>query len=103
LSVLRSQADGMTVYKVVEVVGTSNTSFSDAVRAAVSRATETLDEVRWFEVKEFRGSVENDGISEFQAKVDVAFHVRPHEEPREKAAAKGGQTGRDARLHERGA
>mgnify|MGYP001820087667 CR=1 FL=1 len=67
------------VYKKVEVVGTSPTSFSDAVRAAIRRAKETIDHISWFEVVEWRGAVGDGEVTEFQATVKVGFRVDPHE------------------------
>ena len=55
------------IYKKVEVVGTSPTSFAEAVRSAVRRAAETIDNVTWFEVSELRGAVQDGEVSEFQA------------------------------------
>ncbi|MBM3776595.1 MAG: dodecin domain-containing protein, partial [Acidobacteria bacterium] len=47
----------MSVYKMAEVVGTSKESFENAVRQAVERASDTLRNIGWFEVKEMRGLV----------------------------------------------
>ena len=49
-----------SVYKVVEVVGTSNESISKAIGRAVSKAGATLRHLSWFEVVQIRGSIEND-------------------------------------------
>ncbi len=67
------------IYKKVEVVGTSPTSFSDAVRAAVRRGSETIHHVSWFEVSEWRGAVTDGEISQFQATVKLGFRVDPPE------------------------
>ena len=67
------------IYKKVEVVGTSPTSFSDAVRGAIRRANETIDHISWFEVIEWRGAVTDGEVSEFQATVKLGFRVDPHE------------------------
>ncbi len=61
-----------TVYRKVEIVGTSTVSFADAVRAAVARAQKTLRNVQWFEVREQRGKVTGNEI-EFQVTVEVGF------------------------------
>jgi dodecin len=61
-----------TVYRKVEVVGTSMVSFADAVRTAVTRAQKTLRNVQWFEVREQRGKVIGNEI-EFQVTVEVGF------------------------------
>jgi dodecin len=46
------------VYKVVELVGSSETSVDDAIKSAVQRAGETLRNLRWFEVVQTRGHVD---------------------------------------------
>ena len=56
----RRMAD--SVYKVVEVVGTSNESISKAIGRAISEAGATLRHLGWFEVVQIRGSIENDQI-----------------------------------------
>jgi dodecin len=61
-----------TVYKKIEVVGTSTVSFSDAVQTAVTRAGETVKNISWFEVVEHRGAV-RDGKIEFQATVKIGY------------------------------
>jgi flavin-binding protein dodecin len=63
------------VYKVVEIVGTSPESVSDAIENAISRASETVDNIGWFEVKEERGRVENNQVYEFQVTIKVGFRL----------------------------
>lgn len=78
----------MTVYKVTQVVGTSTTSFTDAVRGAIERASQTIDDVRWFEVVEMRGRVDGGEVAEFQVKLDIGFHLHASgKETGEKGAA----------------
>ena len=61
------------VYKVVELVGSSPTSIEDAVNNAVSRASSTLREIRWFEVVSTRGHVEGGRVAHYQVTVKVGF------------------------------
>ena len=63
-------------YKSIELVGTSPESFEDAVESAVRRASETMRDLRWFEVVEHRGHIEDGAVTEWQAKVKVWFHLR---------------------------
>lgn len=65
------------VYKKVEVVGTSPTSVSDAIRAAVRRASETIENISWFEVVETRGAAADGEVTEFQVTVKLGFRVGP--------------------------
>jgi flavin-binding protein dodecin len=44
-------------YSVSEIVGTSETSIDDAIRAGISRMNETIRNIGWFQVKEVRGHV----------------------------------------------
>lgn len=63
------------VYKKVTLIGKSTESFDDAADDAIDRATDTLDNVHWIEVKELGvelASVEN---REYQAEVEVAFKL----------------------------
>lgn len=61
------------VYKTVELVGSSTTSSDDAIRAAISRASETMRNLRWFEVTETRGHIEDGTIAHWQVTVKVGF------------------------------
>ncbi len=63
-------------YKVIELVGTSESSFSDATRSAVKRARETMDNLNWFNVVEQRGRIEDGDIEQFQVKVKVGFRLK---------------------------
>jgi flavin-binding protein dodecin len=47
------------VYNVVELVGSSTSSIEDAIQTATRRADQTLRNLRWFEVVQTRGHVEN--------------------------------------------
>lgn len=76
----------MTVYKMTEVVGTSATSVSDAVRGAIERATAEHENVQWFEVTEIRGRISEDQTPEYQVKVQLG-HVLPAIETRETGVA----------------
>ena len=61
------------VYKIVDLAGSSTESFDDAVRVAIARASATLRNVRWFEVKEMRGHVEDGRVAHFQVELKVGF------------------------------
>ena len=61
------------VYKVVELVGSSTVSIEDAIRTAVERAGRTLRNIRWFEVAQTRGHVENGEVRHFQVVLKVGF------------------------------
>ena len=63
------------VYKSIEMVGTSEASFDDAVRSAVKRAAESMRDLEWFEVCEQRGYIRDGGIREFQVSVKLWFKL----------------------------
>jgi hypothetical protein len=62
-------------YKITELVGTSPTSFAEAVRAAVAEASKTLRHIDWFQVVEERGRVADGKVSEFQVTVKIGFKL----------------------------
>ena len=62
------------VFKGVTIAGTSNESFSDAIKVAIERAGQTIRELRWFEIREQRGAV-RDGKIEFQVTLEVFFKL----------------------------
>ena len=62
------------VFKGVEVVGTSEQSFSHAIEVAVKRARQTLRELSWFVVEEMRGGLQS-GQLEYQVTLRVYFKL----------------------------
>lgn len=63
------------VYKKIQLVGTSSTSFSDAAATAVAKAAQTLKHLGWFEVVEQRGRIDDGKIVEFQVTLSIGFRV----------------------------
>ena len=61
------------VYKVVELVGSSPTSIEDAIQTAITRASQTLRNLRWFVVKETRGHIEDGKVDHYQVTLKVGF------------------------------
>jgi len=64
------------VYKIVELVGSSEKSIEDAVGNAVARADNTLDNLDWFEVVDTRGHIENGKVAHFQVTVKIGFRLK---------------------------
>lgn len=60
-------------YKIVELVGSSTTSIEDAIQNAIKRADQTLRSLRWFEVVQTRGHVENGQVHHYQVVLKVGF------------------------------
>lgn len=61
------------IYKVVELVGTSKDSIEDAIQTAIKRANRTLRNLRWFEIVETRGCIENGEVSNYQVVLKAGF------------------------------
>ena len=61
------------VYKTVEITGSSATGSDDAIRAAISRATKTIRDLRWFEVTETRGEVRDGNVAHWQVTMKIGF------------------------------
>ena len=63
------------VWKVIEIVGESKESFAEAVRNAIEEAGKTVKQMQWFEATQFRGSIKEGKVSQFQAVVRIGFKV----------------------------
>jgi len=61
------------IYKKIELVGSSPIGIEDAVNNAVSRAAKTIRHMRWFEVSEMRGHIEDNKIAHWQVTVKIGF------------------------------
>ena len=65
----------MSVYKKIEIVGTSKVSFAEATRVAVETAGQSVRGLSWFEVAEQRGSIKDGKVHEFQVTLRIGFSV----------------------------
>lgn len=63
------------IYKVVEIVGSSTESSDDAIRQAIAKAGESLRQLRWYEVMQSRGHVEDGKVAHFQVTLKVGFQL----------------------------
>ena len=61
------------IYKVIELAGSSQTSIEDAIQSAIARASRTLKNLRWFEVVQTRGHLEDGKIHHYQVVLKVGF------------------------------
>jgi flavin-binding protein dodecin len=61
------------IYKKVELVGSSPNGFEEAVKNALARAGKTVRNMRWFEVAETRGYIEDGKISHWQVTLKIGF------------------------------
>jgi len=62
-------------YRVTEIVGSSPESLQQAIRNGVSRASQTLRNLEWFEVSEIRGQIAEGAVAHFQVVLKVGFRL----------------------------
>ncbi len=67
-----------SIYKVVEIIGTSKESWEDAARSAVLAAAQTLRDLRVAEVKQFDLKIEGGAVI-YRIKLDVSFKIEGYE------------------------
>ena len=63
------------VYKIIELAGTSPNNIEDAVNNAVAKASETVKNMRWFEVLETRGHIDQGKVQHWQVIIKVGFAI----------------------------
>lgn len=63
------------VYKTIELVGSSSAGIEEAIQQALSRASKTIRNMRWFQMTEVRGSVEDNQVSHWQVTLKVGFTI----------------------------
>lgn len=66
---------GNSVYKKIEVVGTSSESIEDAIRGAIAKASKTVHDMRWYEVIESRGAIKDGKVDQFQVTLRIGFKL----------------------------
>ena len=62
-------------YKLIELVGVSESSIEEAIQNAILRANQTLKNLDWFEVVEARGMIQDGRVNQFQVKLKVGFRL----------------------------
>jgi len=67
--------DTSKTYKLIELVGVSEQSTEDAIQNALAQASQTLKGLAWFEVKEMRGLIEDNKVSQFQVTLKIGFRI----------------------------
>jgi flavin-binding protein dodecin len=65
----------LSTYKLIEIVGTSPTSFAEAVKSAIVEASKTVRHMDWFEVVQERGRIADGQVKEFQVTVKIGFKI----------------------------
>ncbi len=61
------------VYKKIEIVGSSPVSVDEAIKTAVERSSKSIRNLRWFEVTNVRGEIENGKVAHFQVTMKLGF------------------------------
>ena len=74
------------VYKIIEVVGTSTISADDAIKVAIHEASQSLRKLRWFEVLETRGHIEEGVVAHWQVRLRLGFTLEAGAATRKKPA-----------------
>ncbi len=64
-----------SIYKTVDIVGSSSKSIEDAIEGAVAKASQTVKNLNWFEVGEIRGHIENDKVAHYQVAMKLGFRL----------------------------
>ena len=62
-------------FKIIELVGTSEKSYEEAIQNAVSKASQSLKALGWFEVIQMRGAISGGEVKEYQAIIKVGFKL----------------------------
>lgn len=73
----------MSTFRMIEIVGTSETTYEDAIKNALKDAQKilqdsvhTLEGYEWFQVLDQRGMVKDGKVKEFQIRLNVAFRIK---------------------------
>ena len=61
------------IYKKVELVGSSTKSIEDAIQNAIAKAGKSVRNMRWFEVVETRGQIDEGAVAHYQVTLKIGF------------------------------
>ncbi len=62
-------------YKKIELTGSSSSGIQDAVEGALHKASDSVRNMRWFEVTEIRGTIDGHNVQDWQVTVKIGFDV----------------------------
>lgn len=62
-------------YKITELVGTSQTGLDDAIRNGITKASQSVRNLNWFEVTDIRGHLEDGAVAHYQVTMRVGFRM----------------------------
>jgi dodecin len=63
------------VYKSIEVTGSSSADLETAIRGAIGKASESVRNINWFEVKGIRGHIDEGQVAHFQVTLNIGFRL----------------------------
>ena len=63
------------IYKKIELTGSSSVGLQQAIENAISKASQTIHDMRWFEVVETRGHITDGKITHWQVTIKVGFSL----------------------------
>lgn len=68
------------IYKKIELTGSSSLSIEDAINKAIEKAGQTMRQMRWFEVTEIRGTMDEEAtgqwiVDQWQVSLKVGFRL----------------------------
>ena len=69
------------VYKIIELTGSSATGIEDAIQKAIARANQTVRQLRWFQVTDTRGYIENGQVAYYQVTLKIGFTLDEEDNP----------------------
>ena len=61
------------IYKSLELTGSSTKNIEDAVSKGIARASKTLENLKWFQITEVRGHIEDNKVAHWQVTMKVGF------------------------------
>lgn len=61
------------VYKHIRITGSSSEGLEGAIQRAVQKASESVHNLRWFEVKDIRGHLSDNAVHHWQVTIEVGF------------------------------
>jgi len=61
------------IYKHIELTGSSKNSIEEAIQNAVAKANESVKNMRWFQMTDLRGHIDNGNVSHWQVTIKIGF------------------------------
>ncbi|MCW8806459.1 MAG: dodecin family protein [Ignavibacteriaceae bacterium] len=61
------------IYKHIELTGSSKNSIEEAIQNAVGKANESVKNMRWFQMTDLRGHIDNGNVSHWQVTIKIGF------------------------------